>query len=313
MTGSSRRRFLGTVGLLPAGVMPLGIPGARAADRPIGEGWIDSHVHVWTDDFERYPLSPNFDRDDVNPPVFEPSHLLAEQEGAGVTRTVLVQMSFYEFDNAYLLDVIAARPERFRGIAIVDESQPDVAATMKDLATKGVRGFRLYAFPDRVAEWEDSEGIRTMWRTGAEEGLAMCCLTDPESLPVIHRLCERHPETPVVIDHFARLGAGGRADRERLDQLLALAEFPRTFVKTSAFYALSADGAPYTDLAPMFREVRDAFGSERLMWGSDCPYQVQTPHTYGASVDLVAEKLDFLTEKEKRDILRDTADRVFFG
>ncbi len=308
MNTPTRRRFLTASGSLA--LAPLL---ARAAGESVPEGLIDSHVHVWTGDKSKYPLSANFSEKDMDPAVFTPEDLFAEQKGTGVTRTVLIQMSFYEFDNQYMLDAIEAHPDRFRGVAIVDASVAGVGDRMKALAAKGVRGFRLYAFPDKVATWAKSDGIQEMWKVGAEEGLAMCCLTDPASLPVIQEMCRKYPGTPVVIDHFARVGMTGEVDQKQLDQLLALAKFEHTRVKTSAFYALGKKAPPYTDLAPMFRQVRDAFGSKRLMWGSDCPYQVQGDHSYAASVALVQEKLDFLSSEEKADIMMGTAEKLFFA
>src|SRR5690606_27878051 len=173
-------------------------------------------------------------------------------------------------------------------------------------------GFRLYASPDRTKDWAGSAGMREMWKVGGEENLAMCCLADPAALPAIQSMCEAYPDTPVVIDHFARIGAKGTIDPTELARLLALAAFPRVHVKVSAFYALGKKQPPYTDLAPMIRELRDAYGSERLMWGSDCPYQVAGEHSYAASVALVREKLDFLSDAEKNDIMKNTAEKVFF-
>ena len=63
----------------------------------------------------------------------------------------------------------------------------------------------------------------------------------------------------------------------------------------------------------MIRQVRDAFGADRLMWASDCPYQVQGSHTYAPAISLVRDKLDFLSAAEKQSLLRGTAERVFFN
>ena len=63
----------------------------------------------------------------------------------------------------------------------------------------------------------------------------------------------------------------------------------------------------------MIRQLRDAYGAERLMWATDCPYQVQEGHTYGDSVALIRDRLDFLSEDEKASILRKTAEKVFFS
>lgn len=308
MNTPTRRNFLastGAISLAPA--MSL------FADDEVKDGLVDAHVHVWPADREKYPLAESFVGKKIEPGIFDPAILLGHQKDTGVTRTVLIQMSFYQYDNSYMLDVIQSDPDRYRGVGIVDESVAGVGTRMKELGGKGVRGFRLYAFPDRTKDWADSTGIQEMWKVGGEEGLAMCCLTDPASLSVIRTMCEKYPDTTVVIDHFARIGAKGTIDPGELDQLLALAAFKNVYVKTSAFYALGLKTPPYTDLAPMIRRLRDAYGSGRLMWGSDCPYQVQGEHTYAASVALVQEKLDFLSTEEKRDIMKVTAEKVFFS
>ncbi|MCA8988668.1 MAG: amidohydrolase family protein, partial [Planctomycetaceae bacterium] len=215
--------------------------------------------------------------------------------------------------NSYMLHAIETYPDAFRGVAIIDENKPDVPQTMRQLATQGVRGFRLYAFADRTASWPGSAAMKTMWTAGADQNLAMCLLTDPESLEIIDKMCTRHPQTPVVIDHFARIGMKGPVDQSQLDALLRLARFPQVKVKVSAFYALGQKKPPYLDLGPMIRQLRDAFGAERLMWGSDCPYQVQKGHDYRSSIELIRSRLDFLTPLEKQQILQTTAESLFFG
>ena len=98
-----------------------------------------------------------------------------------------------------------------------------------------------------------------------------------------------------------------------LDNLCRLAEFQHTHVKTSAFYALGAKKPPYDDLAPMIRRLRDAYGAGRLMWATDCPYQVQRGHTYADSVALIRDRLHFLSPTDRDWMLRRTAEKVFFA
>jgi predicted TIM-barrel fold metal-dependent hydrolase len=62
----------------------------------------------------------------------------------------------------------------------------------------------------------------------------------------------------------------------------------------------------------MIRRVLDAYGPQRLMWASDCPYQVQAPHAYDPSIALVRDRIDFLSPSDRKWILRDTAAKVFF-
>ncbi len=63
----------------------------------------------------------------------------------------------------------------------------------------------------------------------------------------------------------------------------------------------------------MIRHLRDSFGAERLMWATDCPYQVQGNSTYRDSIELVRSRLEFLTADDRVWLLHKTAARVFFS
>ena len=152
-----------------------------------------------------------------------------------------------------------------------------------------------------------------LWKTAGQEGLAVCPLINPNDLPAIERLCRKFPGTSVVIDHFARIGVSGRVEQNYLNQLCRMAKLRQVHVKVSAFYALGKKKAPYLDLVPMIRRVVDAYGPNRLMWASDCPFQVDGDHTYSDSISLISERLDFLSVADKRAILQETAERVFFS
>ena len=99
--------------------------------------YIDAHVHVWTNQFDRYPLSPPHQESDMTPKTFYPNELLAHAEPSGVNRIVLIQMSYYQFDNTYMLDVMEAYPGVFSGIAIVDWETERPDETMLQLAEQG--------------------------------------------------------------------------------------------------------------------------------------------------------------------------------
>ena len=151
----------------------------------------------------------------------------------------------------------------FSGVAIVDENAPDVAATMTQLVKQGVRGFRIYTDKAKAEAWSSSDGMKKMWSYAADAGLSMCLLANPDALPAVHRMCKAYPKTRVVIDHFARIGVKGSVEQSDLDNLCRLAEFENVYVKTSAFYALGAKKAPYTDLGPMIRKLREDYVGAR--------------------------------------------------
>lgn len=290
---------------------------AMHPDRSLGNldktaSWIDAHVHVWTPDIENYPLAKGFTRSDMRPASFTPDELMAHARPTGVSRIVLIQMSFYGADNSYMLDVMKRHPHVYSGVAVVEaNAQPE--EKMKQLAQQGVRGFRIRPEKESPATWLKSDAMSRMWRCGADENLAMCHLIDANYLPAVEQMCRKFPRTPVVIDHLARIGVDGVIRQTDVDRLCRLARHKEVTVKLSAFYALGQKQPPYDDLGPMIRQVVDAFGVERLMWASDCPYQVQGQHTYAASVDLIKARLDFLSPSDRNWILQKTAERVFFS
>ncbi len=202
---------------------------------------------------------------------------------------------------------------RVCGVAIIDESRPDAPRQMKTLRDQGVLGFRLYTDKAKAESWSGSAAMQTMWSTAAETGQAMCLLANPDALPAVDAMIAKHPKTRVVIDHFARIGVSGKIEAADLDHLCQLARYPNVFVKTSAFYALGAKRAPYTDLVPMIMRLVKEYGAERLMWASDCPYQVQGDHTYRASVELITKHLTELSSSQRQSLLKDTAAKVFFS
>ncbi|HZZ80773.1 MAG TPA: amidohydrolase family protein [Gemmataceae bacterium] len=275
---------------------------------------IDAHVHVWTPDTARYPLAAGYKKENMQPPSFTPEELFAHCKPAGVGRIALIQMSFYGFDNSYMLDAIAKYPDVFVGTAVIDPFGKDPEREMTDLAKRGVRAFRIHPRLSKLApeKWLQPEGYKKMFAAGARNNQAMAALIDPDGLPELDRMCTAYPDTPVIIDHLARIGADGNIRDADVDRLCAMAKHKKVMVKVGAFYALGKKKAPYTDLAPMIKRVVTAFGAKRCMWESDCPFQVQGDHTYQASIDLVQRHLDFLGADDKDWLLRKTAENFFF-
>jgi predicted TIM-barrel fold metal-dependent hydrolase len=273
--------------------------------------YIDAHIHVWTDDFRKYPLADGFKPERMAMPRFLPEDILRHAKPSGVNRIVLIQMSYYRFDNRYMLDVIRARPETFCGIAIVDWNAPRPDEAMRELTRVHVRGFRIHAGGRTPENWLDGEGLERMFRCGAKERLAVCPLIDPAHLPALSKMCAKFPDTPVIIDHLARIGAKGPIRDEDVAALCSLARHRNVMVKLSAFYALGEKKPPHLELAPLIKRVHEAYGARRLMWASDCPFQT-LKEPYDDSIALIRDRLDFLSAEDKQWILRRTAEEFFW-
>ncbi len=76
---------------------------------------IDAHVHVWTPDTSHYPLAAGYKKADMKPVTFTPEDLFKHTKPNGVNRINLIQMSWYGFDNSYLVHMIALYKDTFVG------------------------------------------------------------------------------------------------------------------------------------------------------------------------------------------------------
>ena len=297
---------------------------ARAAAAPAKEGEmsskksgaIDAHVHVWTSDTKRYPLAPGYENTTPTPISFTPEELFAHADPCGVHRVNLIQMSFYGFDNSYMLDSIQRYPDRFVGTAVVDPYGPDAREEMLRLADRKCRAFRIHpSLTARPPEaWLQPKEMDAMFAVAAKHRLALSCLIDPDALGELDRMCRKYPEAPVIVDHLCRIGASDRfpVSDENVSALVRMAVHRSVYVKIGAFYALGKREPPYLDLLPMIQRVVEAFTPQRCMWETDCPFQVQK-HTYEDSLALIRDRADFLCASDKEAILRGTCEGLLFG
>ncbi|MCA9035031.1 MAG: amidohydrolase [Planctomycetaceae bacterium] len=274
--------------------------------------WIDAHSHIWTSDTSRFKLREGVRVDQLAPRSFTDDELMAVAMPEGVGRVVLIQhYPYHGWDNGYLIDAWTRHPDRFRIVGMIDDSLPDADLRMKDLLQKGVTGFRIGP-RDNKTEWLSSPGMKLMWKTSAETRQSMCCLINPSDLSSVDAMCAAYPDTPVVIDHFARIGISGNVEESDLVSLCGLARHKHTKIKISAYYALGKKQSPHHELIPMIRRLFEVFGPDRLMWASDCPYQLGQGSTYSSSIRLIRDHIDFVTKEDRRKLLCSTAETTFF-
>ena len=275
--------------------------------------WIDAHSHIWTRDVEHYPLANEKTVDDLDPASFTTEELLKVAHQNNVGRVVLIAHNvYYRWDNSYMIDAARQHPHAFRIVGMVDNMEPHPDLAMKKLLSQKVTGFRITPGVYGREKWLENPGMHAMWKMAAETRQNMCCLINPEDLPVIDAWCRTYPETPVVIDHFARIGIDGEIRKSDLDNLCKLSSHKHVTVKISAYYALGQKKPPHTELVPMIARLIDAFGVERLMWASDSPYQIVGENTYHDSIQLITERMDALSANDREWLLRKTAEKVFY-
>ena len=218
-------------------------------------------------------------------------------------------------------------PGRFPGVVTFNHASPsladDVARVRAD--ANNVAGRAL------VGDWTDAT-LRPEFEQGAFAPLFAAA--EKVGLPlfvsthgwgkVMGAVAERHPDLTLIIDHIGvsqhPVSPPNSEPWRTFPDLLALARYPNVNVKLCGAPLLSEGAYPYDDVWPKLEQLFEAFGVERVMWGSDYTRMrmADLPKgdrprrrgvTYSESLDYL-RRSDRLTFAQKKALLGQSARRV---
>ncbi len=263
---------------------------------------IDAHVHVWALDPERYPWRPTLPHVPIPTTPATVEDLLAEMEGAGVEKAVLVQPSVYGWDNSYLCDCLERYPGRFAGVCLVDPRSGHAADDLRYwCAERGCQGARINLIAERDCSWL-GQAQEEIWNTAKDLGASVSLQMLPAHTPVVGELVARHPEVRFIIDY---LGPGAFHDGSGTVAIDLLASYPNTFFKLLSVGQDSRGPYPFRDLWPLYERALEAFGGDRMVFGSDFPHVRQQPG-YAAAIAWLDE-LPFVDASARALLIERTA------
>lgn len=267
----------------------------------------DAHVHVFARDSPEHPWRPELAfRPDRAAPI---EQLQADLAAGEIDDAVLVQPSVYSFDHSYLRHALALAPERFRGIMLVDPLDPTYSAAIHDTVEgSAITGLRM--IPLRVDRDWFSNRSEPLWRSASELSIAISYLVGPTQLASVGQWAQRYPGVPVVIDHMGRPDLSETGGLAAVAELLEISRLPNIHVKVSGIGGMSRLPPPHRDTWDWIRAVIDSFGVDRVMWGSDYPWVLETG-TIDTSLSTTASALFDLGTEEAEQVFGGTARRLF--
>jgi L-fuconolactonase len=265
---------------------------------------LDPHVHVWVNDLH-YPWA----KETTDPPQHDatPAMLLDLMKANGVARTVLVQYIGYRWDNRYALDSTKKYRPYFMAVCRVNPADPAAPDQLSQLTEQGSHGVRLSPSGDASGDWIRGLLMPPLWRRAESLKVPMQIHAPIARMPDLVPLIEQCPGLDVVIDHMADCPIG---QPREFDKLIALARFPRVFVKISHTWSISRQPYPWLDAQEYVKRLHAVYGPERLMWGTDWPVS-QKWTSYVKTLTVVREEMKFLNSEDKRWILSRTVERVW--
>jgi predicted TIM-barrel fold metal-dependent hydrolase len=291
------------------------------AQQPAKPLLIDVHMHVWSDDPVKFPFAHPYDAKFMPPKI--PASLdrvVKEMDEHGVAHCVLVQTISHGWDNRYLFHCLKKEPKRFRGQGLIDPEDPKVAEklalVMKEPGMKGVRFSPMYY--QGKDDWLNDRSRDALWEKARELDAVFNFFIASEQLPKLEDMIKRHPKVKVVIDHLARVDLTAKDPEPEIKKLTALAKYPNVYVKVSELMILSPSKKhPYRDTYPLVKKVYEAFGPDRLLWGTGFPgatrAQAERP-SLADELALVQKEIPFFTAEDRAKILGANAAKLWgFG
>jgi len=274
---------------------------------------VDAHHHVWdlgvrdqdwiTGD-EMAAIRRSFAIDDLRP--------LAAANG--VTATIMVQTVTVAEETPEMLALAANDPLVAGVVGWTDLESPTVAATLAELkALPG--GEKLVGIRHQVQSEPDPGWLRRPevlrgLRAVADAGLVYDLIVRPHQLAAATDAAAAVPGMTFVLDHGGKPPISGGALDPWASDLRALAGWPNVVCKLSGLVTEASSGTPVSEFAPYVDVILNAFGPDRIMFGSDWPVCLLRAG-YAEVVDLAAAFVADLGEAERTAVFATTATRVY--
>lgn len=227
-------------------------------------GACDTHMHVYD---HNYPTSPHAV---LRPPDASHDDYRSLQAELGCERVVVVQPTTYGLDNRCQLDAVTAFGAEARAVVVVDDrvSDDDVAR----LTALGARGARFHMLPGGAVPWDIMHEVADRVAAyGWHIQLQMNGRELPDRVDALRAL-----STQVVIDHIGRFMPPVEPAEPSFAALLTLLDTGRCWVKLSAPYESTRDGAPtYPRVATLAKRLLD-HAPERMLWATNWPHPGQS-------------------------------------
>jgi L-fuconolactonase len=271
---------------------------------------IDSHQHFWRYDPVREAWIT--DAMAVLQRDFLPEDLAAELTANGIDASIAVQADQSETETMFLLDLAEANNPIVGVVGWIDLLSSRLPERLEHFSHfPKLRGFRHIA----QAEPDDRFLIREDFVSGVAQlrqfGFTYDILVYPKQLPAAIELVTHFPEQRFVIDHCAKPEIKAGKTEPWATQMGKIAQHKNVFCKVSGL-ATEAHwkGWKADDFKPYLDIVFDAFGPDRLMFGSDWPVCLLAA-TYRQVKQLIEDYVRDFSQADKKKIFGGNAARFY--
>lgn len=227
---------------------------------------VDAQIHIWGSGMPVNAAHRQVTR-------FDTAEVLAMMDEAGVDAAVINPPSWDPGAEDMALAAVRDHPGRFAIMGHAHPGAPASFAFLKDWKPgPELVGLRCFFRSDTEKRQFTAGDFDDFWRAASDAGMPVALLA-PDSLDAVTDIAARFPDLRLTVDHLG--GWGGFETRKdhaamvRMPEVLKLARYPNISVKATGAPGYSGEAYPYPVMLDYCRQIFDAFGPERMFWGTD--------------------------------------------
>lgn len=251
---------------------------------------VDSQVHIWKANSPERPWTPGLEPQLPEPLSIE--GLLAQMQGAGVDRVIIVPPHWEGMRNDYATQAYDQHPDRFRFMGRLNLERADARAQLPGwMSQRGNLGMRQSFLTAKERERVIDGSLDWLWEDAERFGIPIM-VHAADMRAALERILTQRPKLTLILDHMGlskTIASQGRFN-EAAENTAALARFPNVCVKLSSAPLHSREAYPFQDMHGYIKHIIDAFGAERCFWGTDLSHMLHSC-TYRQGVTLFTEAL----------------------
>ena len=151
-----------------------------------------------------------------------------------------------------------------------------------------------------------------IWERAQELGSTFMVYGPTEYLPAVEPIIARFPEVKVALDHNGGAPVGEEPPQPLLGHVVRFARYPNVHVKLTPQAHRSNQPFPHEDTFSLYERIYDAYGPQRLMWGTNFP-GVLKGEGYLPALEMFRSHMPFLSDSDKEWLFHRTAESVWGG
>lgn len=253
----------------------------------------DAQIHLWTNG----EAPPHHWR-----APYRIEDALRDMDVAGIYAALNHPPNWDPESNAYAVQAAEQHPDRFATLGWFPlAGEPDESRIDRLMKMPGMRGLRFILPLPEIVTLLNAGKLEWLWSAANQRALPVGLFVMPQQFGIVGDIAARYPRMRLMIDHmgvppFARLPQA----RDFVEALLLLARHPNIAVKATAVPGMATDPYPFSSTHDLLRRTFEAFGAERMFWGTDI---TRMRSTWRECADLFIRELDWLKGAELEAVM----------